>query len=224
MSDNLLIKDGAAANQLLKTTETAGVHSPHHIIDGVDIVEGPFTLAKGLRVFGGPTDPVSDIPVMIDFAHHQVHEGETYKALHKNLTGTVTPATTQEYSVAVGAHTPAISSPHMLFGFEVYDGAILVEIYENPSGTATGTTITAYNHNRNSTNTPTLVAKHTVTGLSAGTLIDAFYVAAGSKSSDDRATSEWLLKVSTTYRIVVTPKVNSSNYIANLNWYEDLGV
>jgi hypothetical protein len=40
MADNLNIKDGESTSQILRTTETGGVHTPHHIIDtmpGVNI-------------------------------------------------------------------------------------------------------------------------------------------------------------------------------------------
>lgn len=229
MSDNLKILDADGLETNLRTTELGGFHSPHHILetlpmpsDGTDTVEimtGPVNSEKGMRVFIGPTDPVSDLPVIVDFEHHQVHEGETYKALHVGAaaSGTV------EYSFVVGAHTPAIRSPHLILGFDVYDGAISVALYEAPTGTPTGTPMTAQNRNRNSTNVATAAAKHTVTGLSAGTLLDNFYVGADNSSSTDRATSEWLLKVNTTYRIVVTVLV-SANWTAHFDWYEDLGV
>jgi hypothetical protein len=33
MADNLTIKDGANASATLRTTDSAGVHTPHHIVD-----------------------------------------------------------------------------------------------------------------------------------------------------------------------------------------------
>lgn len=36
MSDNLTIKDGDGASKLLRTTEAAGVHTPHHILEGFE--------------------------------------------------------------------------------------------------------------------------------------------------------------------------------------------
>jgi len=43
MPNNLSIKDASAATQSLKTTETTGVHTPHHIVDGTVTVTGPLT-------------------------------------------------------------------------------------------------------------------------------------------------------------------------------------
>ena len=46
MPNNLSIKDASAATQSLKTTETTGVHTPHHIVDGTVTVTGPLTDAQ----------------------------------------------------------------------------------------------------------------------------------------------------------------------------------
>lgn len=43
------------------------------------IVTGYVTGEKGVRVFIGPTDPISDIPITLDLAHHQLHEGEQHQ-------------------------------------------------------------------------------------------------------------------------------------------------
>jgi len=46
-----------------------------HDEDGnpIPVVTGFNTGEKGLRVFIGPTDPISDIPVVMEFGQHQVH-------------------------------------------------------------------------------------------------------------------------------------------------------
>jgi len=34
MANNISVKDASASTQVLKTTDTAGVHTPHHLVDG----------------------------------------------------------------------------------------------------------------------------------------------------------------------------------------------
>lgn len=254
MTDNITIKDALGVGNPVKTTwsEADQAHTPHHIIDvmpdievvgfltddelratpvivgvgdGTDtaeIVTGAFTSAKGLRVFGGPTDPVSDIPVMIDFAHHQVHEGETHKAQH------IITATT-EYLLNVPTYANTIRAPHMVISLDVYEGAIKVEIYENPTrggSYAIGTAVPAKNHNRNSATTPGLVITHTPTDVTGGTLIETYYVASGtnSKQTAARSSTEWVLKSNEDYRIVVTEVAATTATVVTFDWYEDLGV
>jgi len=48
MANNISVKDGAAATQVLKTTEAGGVHTPHHLVDGTVVVDG-----------SGVTQPIS---------------------------------------------------------------------------------------------------------------------------------------------------------------------
>ena len=45
----------------------------------VPVVYGDNTQQPGVRVYIGPTDPISDLPVTVDLAHHQLHEGETHQ-------------------------------------------------------------------------------------------------------------------------------------------------
>lgn len=46
MANNIAILDGAAASQTVKTTDTAGVHTPHHIVDSSALPSGASTSAK----------------------------------------------------------------------------------------------------------------------------------------------------------------------------------
>ncbi|WP_425105493.1 spike base protein, RCAP_Rcc01079 family [Ancylobacter sp.] len=46
MADNLTIKDGAGASQVLATTDVAGVHTPKHIVTSSALPAGAATSAK----------------------------------------------------------------------------------------------------------------------------------------------------------------------------------
>lgn len=181
---------------------------------------GDFTGITGYRVYIGATDPVSDLPVVVDFEHHQVHEGETYIVNNKQLslgTGTV------KYKITVPAYANTIYAPHMVIGTYVNDGTVLIDIYEG--GTITGgTPQTSYNRNRNSGN----VAHSTITlGVTAsgGLLLYSFFGGAGNRSAgDNRSSSELILKSDSEYYVEVKGLLAGTEAIIYFNWYEDLGV
>lgn len=248
MSDNVQIYDATSATLYMKTTDNAGVHTPHHIIDSMptvtvtggltdtelratpvstSIVNGADTAEistgavdgeKGLRVFIGPTDPVSDLPVFVEFEHHQVHEGETYRAQSAALSAT------QQFVIVTGAHANPIQAPHMIVGAAVYGGAMRLELYEGLSVAGTvGAALTPHNRRRQSTNTPTATIS-LVTGATGTTLLETTMIAASERTSDNRAGSEWILKPSTSYLVVATEVVAYTDTFVTFSWYEDLGV
>lgn len=168
----------------------------------------------------GPGDVVSNIPVVMDFEHHQVHEGETYRAESAQASlGT----TTVKYGITVATYTPAIRGPHMVVSASIYNGSAKVLLYEAATFTG-GALIAAYNRNRN----VATAAATTVTGgvtSTDGTLIDTFYVGAGSKAGGAyRADSEWILKSATIYRVDLIGLVANTAAVLSFGWYEDLGV
>lgn len=175
---------------------------------------------NALNVQIGPGDPISNIPVVMDFEHHQVHEGETYRAQDVQASlgvGTV------KYSLAVPAASPAISPPHMVVSADIYNGAARVDIYAEAT-VAGGTAVPAHNRNRNSSNTATVAVKTGVTSTT-GVLIESFYVAPGKNTSDGgRAASEYILKSGVSYRVDVVGLSAQTAAIIGFNWYEDLGL
>lgn len=170
-----------------------------------------------LQVQIGPGDPISNIPVVILFEHHQVHEGETHRAqfVSTNLgTGTV----------KFGVTVPAGKHPHMVFGVDIYDGSVKVEIKEGATFTS-GSAVTAYNRNRSlSTVAPGTTITSGVT-TTDGTLIETLFAGAAQKTTNtSRSISEWILKPSTIYSVTVTGLVSNSQAVVAFDWYEDLGV
>jgi hypothetical protein len=172
-----------------------------------------------LNVQIGPGDPISFIPIVMDFEHHQIHEGETFKSedLQPSL-GT----STVKYAFTVATYAIPIRAPHMVIACDVYGGAVLVQIYEGATFTG-GSAMTARNRNRNSAETPASSGTAGVTSTN-GTLIDSFYAGAGAKTAGaSRQSSEWVLKSNTIYRIDVIGQIAQTAAIVGLNWYEDLG-
>lgn len=173
-----------------------------------------------LQVQIGPGDIVSNLPVMIDYEHHQLHEGETHKAIDTQASlGTATV----KYGLTVATYATTIQAPHMVIEADIYNGAARVDIYETATFTG-GSAMTAYNRNRNSATAPASTIKTGVTSTN-GTLIDSFYAGGGKTTAGQgRQGSEWIMKSNTIYRIDLVGLVANTQCIISFNWYEDLGV
>lgn len=185
------------------------------------IVTGPFSSVKGLRVYGGPTDPVSDVPVYIDYDHHQNHEGEAFQYAYYNATlnGTV------NFQLTVPVYSPAIWSPHMNFEF-ICDSSADLWLFESPTVNVAGSAVTTIRcRNRNVNATPGLVVRTGSTFTADGTELSRYITIASAKTniSSDTSKSEWILKSNTTYLVRITTG-SSSRVMLRMNWYEDLGV
>lgn len=185
-----------------------------------EVVAGAFTGVKGLRVYGGPTDPVSDIPVGIDFGHHQRHEGETHRAEYFDQS---LDTNTVKFAITVPVYANTIYAPHLLILSEVYNGSILVRIYEGATFTG-GLDLPSKNANRNSANTPGMTIKSGVTSTDGTLLPFSHFVGAGTRESGSRATDEILLKSNTVYRVDLIGLTAGTDAIVHFEWYEDLGV
>lgn len=184
------------------------------------VITRPTTKVKAALVSIGPTDPISDIPVVMDYEHHQVHEGETYLA--QDIQASLA-AQTVKYGITVPVYANTLYAPHMMVVCDVYNGNVLVQVYEGATFTS-GSLVTAYNRNRNSANT----AKTTITGgvtSTNGTLLKSFYAGAGKTSSGTaRSNIETILKSNTIYRVDVIGQAAGTAAIVGFEWYEDLGV
>lgn len=189
--------------------------------DGISIESRKQTpTGNALNVQIGPGDVISNIPVTIDFDHHQIHEGETYKVC--SLATTI-GTNTVKYGISVPTIAPSINGPHMIIGTDVYNGSVRVDLYAETTLSG-GVTMASYNRNRNVTNVSKTAILANVTAVN-GTLINSFYAGAGSKSAaNNRAQTEWVLKSAANYRVDVVGLSASTDYIQNFDWYEDLGV
>ena len=151
----------------------------------------------------------------IDFAHCEIHEGESFTASHKA-------------DVANGANldllivTPNTDvEAHFTYELDV-EAETEISLYEAVTATA-GTAVAAYNRDRNSANAATVVVTHTPTGITEGTtLIRSFHLGSGkSFGGGERAVHEFILKKNTKYLFRLTNATTSANYMAvKLDWYE----
>lgn len=175
---------------------------------------------NALNVQIGPGDVVSNIPVIIDFEHHQIHEGESYLA--QDIQSSIGTSTVK-YSITVPTFATTINSPHMIIVCDVYNGNATVSVYESATFTG-GSTVTIYNRNRNSATTAGTTIKTGITSTN-GTLIKTFYAGAGkSTSGSSRSETEIVLKSNTIYRIDIVGRSAGTEAIVGFLFYEDLGV
>jgi len=178
-----------------------------------------------LHVAIGPYDPISRIPVVMDFDHHQIHEGEAWQY---SWYGAVN-STSKDFKIVVPTATATLRTPHLLTEV-IADAGALIYLHEGTTFTAEGVEDTAvYNRNRNvagAAGTKIFVTGATALTVNAlGTKLWTGYLISGTKAAlaSDRALAEWDLKSNTVYLLRVTTSA-SCNVLVRLNWYEDLGV
>lgn len=175
---------------------------------------------KALNVFAGKIDSVTDSLQVVNYEHHEIHSGSHYYICGYD------PDMDSTEDVEFQLTTPNSSKwIHMVFEI-ASTGATVFSIYEDATVTADGTPITAYNNNRNSSNTSDITLLQTDgTVTAAGTLIfnQAWGVGGNANQRRGGATErdkEIILKQNTTYRFLI--ESNSDNNVVSYcaEWYE----
>lgn len=178
-------------------------------------------------IAGQAIDPSTYAHNVIDYAHHELHDGDSFAAagaVDLAQSGTLivtftTPNTTR------WAHLVPSVTGELETEFRLYEGFAVGTAH----GGTVGTQVTAYNRNRNSTTAPTCTV---YTGATAGTaapgtigtaLLQTWHWGSGKNlGGEGRSTTEWIAKQNTTYAIQIVNHVsNAANYVNwHLEWYE----
>lgn len=160
-----------------------------------------------------PYDEVSGAVMVLDYAHHEIHEGDMY-----HVSGTATKGIGESYDLLFV--TPDTARWAHLVGVVIGSGETAVTFYEG--GTITGgTAVTPYNRNRNSENTPTTLVYHTPSVSDPGTALFTGTFGAGSRSGGEaREFDEWVLKRNTKYLLRMTSAATGNDLSWAINWYE----
>lgn len=171
--------------------------------------------------------------VRIDFAHKEVHDGDTYQVFFADET------LADDETINFAFKTPALITAeiHMFIEFGSLVGAQLAVI-EAPTWTASSGTIKVpINVNRNSTNTSSILGNETTTAFAANevaynvttilttnaTTIDEDVMYTAKKSGGiTRGSRELILKADTQYVVVLTAEGASNMGYLKLRWYEYL--
>jgi hypothetical protein len=222
MADNIRNIGESYENKELRLIDNGdGTYSLSAGISGMTIgprVQSP--TGNVLQVQIGPGDPISNIPVVMDFLQHQIHEGEMFHCLDPQLT---LNASTVKYGITVPTYANLTQTPHLNIICDTHNGTALVLLYEGATFTG-GSVVRQDNKNRNSANTDGTVIKTGVTSAD-GTLIDAFYTGATEKTAGQNGTKdEWPLKSNTIYRVDVIGQVNPTAAYVTFEFYADKGV
>jgi len=170
----------------------------------------------------------------IDFAHHEIHDGDSFMAYNDELT----MATTETINFAFKTPPSTTKQIHMVIEYETLVGGFL-EILEAATWTAqTGTAFVPLNRNRNSTNTSELLGDETTTVFTANEIafdvttilttnattiwLDRAPGAQNKAANVPRSISEIVLLADTTYVIRFSAIGNSNSGFIRLSWYEHL--
>lgn len=176
---------------------------------------------KGVRVIVGPSDVLSGIPIWLDLAHHNLHEGESHQVTY--APAAIANGATLDHRLVVGDLAPTTRTPHLVIELDS-TGESWLYLYETPTTSANGTLQTAQNRNRNSAIVPNMTVYLAPTVTAAGTLLSGWIVGSGERSGGSgRDSIEWDLKANTVYLVRVVSK-GANNIALRLMWYEDLGV
>lgn len=180
---------------------------------------------NALNVQIGPGDPISNVPVVIDYDHHQVHEGEQHG--YSNLTASLASGSSKDFRINVPAALDTVyEAPHMVCEVittleaesYLYEGMT----YAGGNG---GTERTTYNRNR--LGTPAVAAtKIFEDPTPSGTGTNLWIGLTGSANragASGRSLTEWILKPGD-YLFRVTSRAAGCKVLVRFEWYEDLGV
>lgn len=174
----------------------------------------PFSQDKTTHVLNG-----------IDYAHHEIHAGNNYRA---NITKDIATSGTMLVCFTTPNTTKWL---HWLKYFTVTTG-VRIQIIENITSFTGGTPVTINNSNRNSVKTSgvvdlTLDPTPTV-GTSTTTLLDHYHGLAGTNPQASRQEGvseereELVLKQNTKYYLLITNQDTTRTNRVNLtlSWYE----
>lgn len=166
-------------------------------------------------------DDKTGLPPFISATHHEVHEGKNYIA---SISLTTSNADTKQTIMTIQTPNTAVFT-HFTFLADVSSSATC-KLYEAVTAGDATDTVTAYNSDRNSTNTAGCTIKYfdedDAANVSGGTLLWQNYLGSGKTSHDGIVSrNEFILKPNTTYAVIVANTVAAANnHNIIFNWYE----
>ena len=155
----------------------------------------------------------------IEYAHHEVHEGD-----HFELGGYVDVGLNGTLEIIVT--TPNTTKwAHMLWVVDVTQSTIL-DIYRSPTTIAGGTTLTPQNNNDNSSNTSGLTILQDPASIGGdGTLLPISHkIGANRTSGSSVRDRELILKQNTAYLFRATSGAASNTINFTMSWYEHTAI
>ncbi len=158
-----------------------------------------------------------NILVTMAEAQAQLESGKSYEA-HINSPTLGDNATCEMYVKAPDSSVRV----HLIIAFSSELGGI-GELREGPTITASGTVVTAFNKDRNSSNTATTIIRSSPTVTASGTQISHFHVGGGFQGRDPGeagAEQGWILEQGTIYILRYTSIAGSNEAELEVNFHE----
>lgn len=171
-------------------------------------IVGVASIATGTTVVvRGGHDPVSEIPVVvIDYAHHEIHEGEG-----RVLRNYIDLTNGQIYNIGFISTTGSYMHLILAFGAEAESH---VELWEGATFSASGSPVTPVNRNRFQADEADAKWFAGVTVAVSGTFLAAWKMGSGKNSSGEALErAEWILKKGTPYFIRLVNDTSSNNWL-----------
>jgi hypothetical protein len=179
--------------------------------NGTQISKAYLTDENGVQMLGDGY--FAGAPVVVDVAHHELHCGDSIC-----LTHTVDLTNGAVRDILITVPNPAITAKRYHFYIEVTtESETDVKLYESTTTSNNGTTIAAFNRNRQDPVVAEneVVFTHTPTVTGVGTLIEEFHFGSGrGVGGENRGNNEWVFKNNTKYLLRVTNATTTNNYIA----------
>lgn len=152
--------------------------------------------------------------IVIDHAHHEVHEGEHFTA--SDYASVLNGATRDFLLVTPDTDTRM----HMVYAVTT-DAKAKVQFFEG-GNIAGGTAVPAYNNQRNSSAAAALVVTHTPAVTTTGTEILVHLVGSSNQAgARTRGDAEYVLKQNSKYLLRITAGANLDQ-CTQFSWYEEL--
>ena len=214
-----------AAGNALSTTVNADRDTDIDGVIGLNTNAAMFGRVSDTVVKNARLDASTEAQIIIDYEHHDLHEGSMYHVHTSAAGGSATKAT-------ISFTTPNTAKWFHLVFFYRSNVEALFTMGEGATVTASsGTDYLARNRNRNIADTSTCIsagsaggAKYVTTGgtvTNFGATVDIDHFGSGQKTGGaDRANNEWVLKQNTTYAFEVESQAATSEVGLALTWYE----
>lgn len=156
--------------------------------------------------------------IAIDLPHHKIHSESHY--FWSDYDNDVDIAGPKYWRVTTGANDRV----HLTWSIQSSLNGLL-QIFENPTINAAGTSKVAYNSDRNSSATSTVTHYYDTTTTSDGTLLKSFVIGSdggtpvGAEGGNSRHTQELILKASEDYIFKFTAGTDNCRATLNLEYY-----
>lgn len=163
----------------------------------------------------GIVDGVSGALVVVDFPHHELHDGHHFTASDRVTIGS---GATRQFLITTADVEEAA---HLLFRIAASLQAN-IDFYENTALTG-GTTVPVINNNRRSNHVANTAVTHTPGGAGDGTLILQGAVGGtgpGAAGGEVRGETEFILKRNAKYLLRITSGANNNIVATRIHWYE----